>query len=212
MRLRSERGGYTLIEVITAMVLLAIIMVAASTFTRYAMGTTVFTLRSSSVQNEMRHIMRSMRVELAAATSGRIENGMGHADLVGMGSRTDNTGVLFSFNGGGECFSIVKTPPGSPVQLVRVADFIELPHLKVNFEPKTANILIVTLTYDDPDDPKQYFELRDEIFMPNIPTKVQRRVSGVDVWVDNDSLFPAPPGGGDSVYFRARNPPPSPPP
>ena len=185
------------------MVLSAIIMAAILSFTIFSSSTTVMAHRSSSLQNEMRLMMRYIKEELIAATKGEISDGAGHSALTA--GPANETRVLFSFDGGGDSFGIAMIRPGGSV--VRVIDFIELPNLEVNFEPKggTNNILIVTLTYNDPDDPRLFFELQDEILMPNI--REFEVIPGAPWLLPRPvNPFTAPPGGGDSLIITTPNP------
>ena len=205
----GQKRGITLIELVVAMVLSAIIMAAILSFTLFTSSTTVMALTSSSVQNEMRLIMRYIKEELVAATGGRIKNGAGYSDLTS--GPSDETRVLFSFEGGGDSFGIAMIQPGGDV--VRVIDFIELPYLEVNFKPKDGNkfMLVVTLTYNDPNDPRLFFELRDEILLTNyrdVPPTEWYYWDGTK-WITNAIVrepFPAPPGGGDSLIITSYNP------
>ena len=212
--LKRDRG-FTLLEMVTAMVLFAIIMTAVFTFISYTAATTNFTHENAFIQNEMRLMMKLIRDEVNSAQGLEIRNNMPRSALTA-GDRNQTLSLLaFDENNSRKTFNIEHKPAGG-TSVEKVWDFNEMPYLEVNFQMKfnTHNILVVTLTNKDPD-PKFQLTLTDEIFLPNaLPPR--EHLLYCDDWycwpcpcvVVQRPLLISPPGGGNSLLMMSPNPAP----
>jgi type II secretory pathway pseudopilin PulG len=160
IRLIKSKRGMTLVEIIGATIILAIVMMAVIFFVSFTSNSTGMAIRNSSVHNELRLMMLSIRNEVIGSTG---------ATIITVGTKpTPNIDqVLFSFDASGERYTI--STGMDPVGLDLIREFIPLPHLNVSFQvkPGTHNILVVTLDNADPD-PRFRFTLVDEILLPNL--------------------------------------------
>jgi len=188
IRLRSKRG-MTLIEVVSACLLLTFVMAAILSFTMFSTNYSGITMYKASTQNELRLMMLNIKNEVTAAIGGEI---IDNAALSSLGNlSTADTEVLMGFENGR--FRITLHPPGGPPETVH--EYIEIPYLTVNFyiDPNQVNMLIVTLTVDNPDR-MRYFRLQDSILLPNIDTKY-----GNPIVVSSTT-------GGNSLHITTPNP------
>jgi prepilin-type N-terminal cleavage/methylation domain-containing protein len=169
----QNKRGMTLVEVVTASVLLGIVMLAILTFISFTTSTTGIALRNSSLHKEMRLIMTHIKSEVVAATDGTVMHAV-TTDIIPSHTLTENQAlVLFSFTpvgDGAPRYSISTRAHGDAVHTVLV-EFEPLP-ITVTFrlvrdaaDNEIGNMLRVTLQSTDPRYPE--FRIVDEIFLPN---------------------------------------------
>ena len=216
--LKRDRG-FTLVELILALILFSIIMIGVLTFISFIAETTNFTHENAAIQNEMRLIMKVIRDEVVAAQGIEIGNNIPRSAL-----STGDSGLTMSLLGFDESnsrrtFNIEHKPAGG-TSVEKVWDFNELPYLEANFEIMydTHNILVITLTNNDPD-PRFQLTLTDKLFLPN--ARRQRDPNAFrscGQWFclpctcplpPQPPLIISPPGGGNSLLIISPDPAPA---